>query len=371
MHEIYQKPVCKKCHGSKTSKAGLPKGKQRFYCRVCRVFFIENAILPKGKPIYEVKGDILPSKRRLILELHTIEQSLGKTPTTEDINRLSKKKKCHTLHTYYAVFGSFVEAVRNSKLKQHYKQEFDKDKLIYELQELHKKLKRPLLAKDVDEARRNGLVSPPYHFQRAFISIPNAIQEAEANKKHYSRDELISHLKKLYLETGRIPRRNEVNANYKQGERPSLKAFLNEFGSISNARKAAGIANSQWKKFSKEELIEQLQNLGKKLGRKPTYKDINVSSGLGEIASHSTLTDAFGSLINACKAAGFEVLKPQQYTDAELVKRLHELRQKLGKRIGWNDLSRASKEGYFPSTNTVNRRFGSMDKINEIISESL
>jgi Homing endonuclease associated repeat len=224
-------------------------------------------------------------------------------------------------------------------------------------------------SKDVNEARRKGLVSPPYHFQRAFGSIPNAIQAADANKKHYSRDELINHLKQLNLRIGRIPRQNDFVANYKHGERPSLKAYLNEFGSIINARKAAGIANPQWKKFTKTELIAQLQNLGKKLGRKPTDRDIIASCKKGEMASQTLVVREFGSLINAYEAAGFEVLKPKQYTDAELIKRLRELRKKLGKRIGWNDLARASKEGYFPTGNTAYRRFGSMDKINEIISE--
>jgi Homing endonuclease associated repeat len=370
MREVYEKPVCRKCSGLKTSKAGISKGKQRFYCRECRVFFIENPIRSEGMRIYDVKTDILPSKRRLILELHVIAQSLGKTPTTEDIARLSKKKKCHSLNTYYAVFdGSYVTAVKEAKLKSHYRQEFDKEKLICELQFLSKKLKRPLFGKDVNEARRKGLVSSPYHFQRAFGSIPNAIQAAEGNKKHYFRNELINHLKKLKTELGRIPRGNDVKANYKQGERPSLKAFLNEFGSISNARKAAGIANPQWKKFTKTELIQQLKDLGEKLGRKPTDRDIIASCKKGEMASQTLFVREFGSLIKAYEAAGFEVLKPQQYTDAELIKRLRELRKKLGKRIGWNDLDRASKEGYFPTGGTVYRRIGNMDKVEEILNE--
>jgi Homing endonuclease associated repeat len=368
MREIYEKPICKKCKGFKTSKAGFTKDKQRFYCLVCRIFFIENPTRSEKKRIYESKTDILPSKRRLILELHGIAQSLGKTPTTDAVTRLSKKKKCSPLNTYYAVFGSFVEAVRASKLKQHYKQEFDKEKLIYELQQLRKKLKRPLFGKDVNEARRKGLVSPPYHFQRAFGSIPNAIQAAEANKKYYSREELISHLKLLYMKIGRIPRQNDFENNYKPGERPSLKAFLNEFGSISNARKVAGISNKQWKKFTKAELIEQLQNLGKKLGRKPTDRDIIAGCKKGEMASQTLFSREFGSLTDACKTAGFEVLKPSQYKDAELIKRLRELRKKLGKRIGWNDLARASKEGYFPTAATVYRRIGNMDKIEEIVN---
>ncbi len=373
MAECIKKFVCYHCGSIRTNKGGFARnGKQRHYCRDCRKFCRENAILPDSKRIYEVASDILPTKRRLILELHSIAKSLGKTPTVDDINMFSKKKKCYSIHVYYAVFdGSFVTAIKEANLKPRYYQEFDTEKLIYELQVLRKKLKRPLFAKDVVEARRKGLVSPPYHFQRAFVSIPNAIQEADANKKHYSREELIYHLKQLEIKIGRIPRQNDFEKNYKHGERPSLKAFRNEFGSVSEARKAANIPNPQWKKFSKEELILQLQNLFNKLGRKPTDRDITASCKKGEIASHSTISNMFGSLIFAYKAAGFEVLKPQQYTDEELIKRLRELRKKLGKRIGWNDLMRASKEGYYPSGGTVYKRFGGMDRIEELINENV
>jgi transposase-like protein len=383
---------CNFCGGKSTNKGGFvgkDKNRQRYYCRDCQRFFRENAIYRQRKESYEPKLDILPNERRLIDELRQIAQTLGKTPTTNDITRLSKQKTSHPLQNYYAVFGSYVNAVKAAGLKQHYRQEFDKQKLLSELHELDKILNEPMFARHIVEARKQGLVSPKNHFDSAFGSISKAIESAGVNEKYlfddfsylprkqgeylprakqYSRDDLIWHLKKLELQIGRIPRRKDMDENYEKDFRPSLKAFLNEFGTLSKARKAAGISNDQWQKFSKTELIEQLKTLGEKLGKKPTDRDIVRACNNGETASVKVFVNNFGDLIKAYEAAGFGVLKPKQYSDCEIIKNLQKLRQKLGRRIGWNDLNRASIEGWCPSPNTVYRRIGNVDKVEEILN---
>ena len=384
---------CNFCGGKRTNKGGFvgaDKKRQRYFCRDCQRFYREGAVYRKRKESYAPKLDVLPSERRLIAELREIARTLSKTPTTNDIRNLSKKKKCHTLENYYAVFGSYVEAVRAAGLKQHYKQEFDKEKLLAELRELAKSFDRRMFARDVGAARRKGLVSPKNHFDNAFGSIPLAIEASGVNENHpfddfahlprhksgeylprareYSREELCEHLRKLERKLGRVPRHNDIEKNYKKDVRPSLKAYLNEFGTISKARKAAHIVNSQWKKFTKNELLEQLKKLGERLGKRPTDRDIIRACAAGETASADVFARNFGSIIKAYEAAGFEVLKPKEYTDRELLKRLRKLRQKLGKRIGWNDLLRASREGWCPSPNTVYRRIGNVYRLEEILS---
>ena len=391
MTGIENKVNCNFCDSKRTSKAGFvgrEKKRQRYYCRDCRRFFRVGAVYPKQATSYAPKLDLLPNDGQLISELRQIARVLGKTPTTNDITRLSKQRKSQTLQNYYAVFGSYVDAVKAAKLKQHYKQEFDKEKLLAELRTLGKSFKRPIFARDVDEARRKRLVSPPFHFQRAFGSVANAIESAGVNKKYpfddnylprnggeylprarqYSREELISHLKNLKLKIGHIPRINDVNGHYKKDVRPSYKAYINEFGSLSSARKAARIPSIQWQKYSRTTLIEQLRGLGVRLGRKPTDRDIVRASIAGETASVQVFTKNFGSLINAYEAASFETLKPREYSDKEIIKRLRKLRHKLGKRIGFKDLYKASIEGWCPSPNTVYRRIGNIDRIERVLN---
>ncbi len=227
---------CNFCGGKRTNKGGFDSKdkKQRYYCRDCQRFFRENAVYRKRKESYAPKLDLLPNETRLIDELRQIAQMLGKTPTTNDIRCLSKEKKCHTLENYYAVFGSYVDAVKAAGLKQHYRQEFDKEKLLSELRKLDKTLNEPMFARHIVEARRQGLVSPKNHFDKAFGSISKAIEAAGVTKKYlfadfsylprkqgeylprakpYSRDDLIRHLKKLELKIGRIPRQKDMVEN--------------------------------------------------------------------------------------------------------------------------------------------------------------
>ena len=56
----------------------------------------------------------------------------------------------------------------------------------------------------------------------------------------------------------------------------SLKAYVTEFGRLGTARQAAGLATSYWKKYTRAELVGQLKDLAKKLGRKPNDRDINA-----------------------------------------------------------------------------------------------
>jgi HNH endonuclease len=103
--------------------------------------------------------------------------------------------------------------------------------------------------------------------------------------------------------------------------------FLKEFGMLSEARRAAGTQTAYrkaktrttyWQKYTKGELIAQLKELGRKLGRKPTDRDINAESKLGRCASSTTFARMFGSLPDAYRAAGFEAIKPRSYTDKEI-----------------------------------------------------
>ncbi len=68
-------------------------------------------------------------------------------------------------------------------------------------------------------------------------------------------------------------------------------------------------------------MIAQLKALGKKLGRKPTDRGINVGSKFGVCAAATTFASMFGSLPGAYKAAGYNEIAPssRRYTDDEIL----------------------------------------------------
>jgi hypothetical protein len=129
---------------------------------------------------------------------------------------------------------------------------------------MHSKLKRPLLAKDVVAARKKGKVSSVYHFQRAFGSVPKAIEAAGAGQKTYTRQEMIEILRRLNSQLDHPVLASDIDELFRLGKSPSHRAIEREFGGMAKARRAAGINNSYkkdsgatryWQKYTPEEPI--------------------------------------------------------------------------------------------------------------------
>jgi hypothetical protein len=303
--------ICYHCGSLQTCKAGFNRGKQCYYCRACQRMSRENPRLPKGKPKSPSKPKSLPHQSQMILELLAIAQKIGRTPAAKDIDSLSK----YSVRAYYQAFGNLSEAFRKAGLKPCYRRIFDKDKLLEEIRVLHEKLKRPLYNKDIVAAREKGGVSPTGHFKRAFGSIPKAIAAAGAGPKKYTRQEMIEIIHKIDAKLNRPVLASDVDELFRAGTGPSLQAIEREFGGLGKARRAANVKNVfrkaghftlAWQKYEPDILISQLKALGKKLGRNPTYRDINRESKEGRCAAATTFQRMFGSLNEAYREAGIE-----------------------------------------------------------------
>ncbi len=367
--------ICYHCGSDQTCLGGWTiQGKKRFKCRGCGKFFRENAKLP-GPGKYKYSGE-LPSKGQLILELQKIASSIGTAPTVAIIDELSKGGKTFRREAYYIVFGSFLKAVKLAKLKPRYLQEFDyvqRKEMLDQLRKLSKKLKRPIIGKDVMAARKRREVAPLNHYWLAYGTVPKAIAAAGVGPKTtYTRDELIAHLRKVDAKTDRPVTKAVLDEIYHKWQGPSPRQFERKFGSIAKARRAAKVKNrfitavkkdKYWTRYTVEEVITQLQTLAMRLGRKPTDRDINKASGDFTFASAATVARMFGGLPNAYSAAGFENVKPREYTDDELIDSLRSITKKLGRFPLYIELLAMSKAGKCPAPNTIVRRIGRLRDI--------
>ena len=373
-HIVLSGLICYHCGSDQTSKGGWSKGKHRFKCRGCGKYFIEGgSYRPPGK--YKITENT-PSARHLILELQTIAQRIGRTPTTNIIKEMAREGEAFHIHNYYKVFGSFLTALRRAHIRLIYMQEFDgadRLKMFDELRTLSKKLKRPLFAEDVADARKRGEVSPLNHYFTAFRTIPTAIELAGvAPKREYTREELIDHLQKVDAKSNRPVTGADLDELYDKGQGPSHRQYQRMFGGLPKARKVAGAKNlyytavkkdKYWTRYTVEEVITQLQNLGKRLGRKPTDRDINKASGDFTFASAQTVSRMFGGLLNAYRAAGFENVRPTEYTDAELIESLRSMTKELGRFPLYIEMQAMSLAGKCASPNTISRRIGRLRDI--------
>lgn len=103
-------------------------------------------------------------------------------------------------------------------------------------------------------------------------------------------------------------------------------------------------------------LIEMLKRLGRKLGHRPTLKDLREAEGY---PSKHIFADRFGSWVTALKLAGFNPKRHASRYDipnSTLLNGLQELAKELGHRPRRRDLK--GREGY-PSISVYEHRFGS------------
>lgn len=133
--------------------------------------------------------------------------------------------------------------------------------------------------------------------------------------------------------------------------------------------------------YSKEELIEKLQQLAKNLGKNPTRLDVEIED---DFPSPGTFVNAFGSFNNALTAAGLKA----SHVDVKISKKPPEKPQKQFKSSGTSDEQfldllrlKASELGHsptwleitldqrFPSPTTLAKRFGTYN--NAILAAGL
>jgi len=122
----------------------------------------------------------------------------------------------------------------------------------------------------------------------------------KVRRKKYTDEFLLNHLKELYNKLGRAPQvRDLFNAGI-----VNASIYRIRFGSLPEAKKAAGLFTHKSKKkkykYTDEYLINLLKELAEKLGRTPSKNDIDES---GKVSS-STYRKYFGGIIKAQQEAG-------------------------------------------------------------------
>jgi hypothetical protein len=142
--------------------------------------------------------------------------------------------------------------------------------------------------------------------RRAYRAVsrvdPKALAEFQAGiRKRYSDAEILGQLKSSAERLGRSPTMREFAED--EGTTIHPQTVIERFGSWNRAKRAAGLVPRRF--ATKEELLRCLRELGEKLGRTPTAKDVDANRGI--VPSKSLYWHTFGSLKNALREAGFDV----------------------------------------------------------------
>jgi hypothetical protein len=155
-------------------------------------------------------------------------------------------------------------------------------------------------------------------------------------RKRYGDEEMLEQLRQSAGRLGRSPTMREFAADRKSTIHP--QTVIARFGSWNRAKRLAGLAPRRF--ATREELLEQLRNLGEELGRVPTARDLDEHRG--RMPSKSLYWHTFGSLATALREAGFDVPLGEERVDRALEQGVA-LARKLGRLPKFADWTQARK----------------------------
>jgi hypothetical protein len=120
-------------------------------------------------------------------------------------------------------------------------------------------------------------------------------------RRRYSDEEILEQLRASAKRLGRSPTMREFAADPETTVHP--QTVIEHYGSWNAAKREAGLVPRRF--ATREELLRLLRELGEELGRPPTARDIDERRG--SMPSKSLYWHTFGSLTHALREAGFDV----------------------------------------------------------------
>jgi Homing endonuclease associated repeat len=125
-------------------------------------------------------------------------------------------------------------------------------------------------------------------------------------RRRYTDEDILGELRQAAERLGRSPTMREFADDPDARVHP--QTVIEHFGTWNAAKRAAGLFPRRF--LTRDELLEQLRNLGQELGRTPTARDLAARGR--SLPSASLYVHTFGSFADALREAGFEVLRGEE-----------------------------------------------------------
>ena len=155
-------------------------------------------------------------------------------------------------------------------------------------------------------------------------------------RRRYSDEEILEQLRASARRLGRSPTMREFAADPQTTVHP--QTVIEHYGSWNAAKREAGLVPRRF--ATREELLRLLRELGEELGRPPTARDLDERRG--SMPSKSLYWHTFGSLTHALREAGFDVPVGEERV-ARAVEQGLELARSLGRLPKFADWAEARR----------------------------
>jgi Homing endonuclease associated repeat len=169
---------------------------------------------------------------------------------------------------------------------------------------------------------------------------PEALAAFRAGlRRRYTDEQILEELRASAERLGRSPTMREFAADSETTVHP--QTVIDHFGSWNAAKRQAGLVPRRF--ATREELLGLLRELGDELGRPPTARDLDARRG--SMPSKSLFWHTFGSLTAALREAGFDVPVGEERLERAIEQGV-ELARKLGrlpKFADWGEARRTDR----------------------------
>ena len=161
-----------------------------------------------------------------------------------------------------------------------------------------------------------------------------------AIRRRYSDEQLLEELRASAERLGRSPTMKEFAAD--EGAKVHPQTVIEHFGTWNAAKRAAGLVPRRF--VTREELVAVLKQLGDELGRPPTARDLDERRG--SMPSKSLYWHTFGSLSSALAEAGFDVAVGEERLERAIAQGAALARQirRLPKFADWVEARKSATE---------------------------
>jgi len=159
-------------------------------------------------------------------------------------------------------------------------------------------------------------------------------------RRRYTNEDILEELRAAAVRHGRSPTMREFARDTEARVHP--QTVIEHFGTWNAAKRAAGLFPRRF--LTRAELLEQLRRLGDELRRTPTARDLGERRR--SMPSVSLYAHTFGSLANALREAGFEVLQGEERLERAILQGVALARTlgRLPKMADWAEARRADPD---------------------------
>jgi phage terminase small subunit len=206
---------------------------------------LSGALTAADLPI-TFKSKFTYTKEGILEQLQLLHSKIGRIPTGVDISEAHKAGTCASASTIRNVFGSLGKACEAAGFRP-CDELLTKDELLDQIRRLSEELKKVPSTSDVARASKQRRCASTAVFYKHFGSFRTVLSEAgfqltEIDRpKDYSTDALQQQITKLAVKLQRTPRVADVQRASRAGICASVSTFTKRFGTFNEAIKSAGM----------------------------------------------------------------------------------------------------------------------------------